>query len=139
MILTLIEPDFDLDNDETESYTLDLIEWDSDAAETSMGPKGLNGIGTNSAHLAFDPEPSTFRETGDSTGIFQVVIEIPDTLNSNPLDRGEKIDLEYTVWGPAGAVFVGQEDEDIGLTVYTSNFGATIEIDQKVNKCTDLV
>jgi len=43
MILTLIEPDFDLDNDGAESYTLDLIEWDSDAAETSMGPKGLTG------------------------------------------------------------------------------------------------
>ena len=73
MILTLIEPDFDLDNDGAESYTLDLIEWDSDAAETSMGPKGLSG-----ANAAFDPEPSALRETGDSTGIFQVVIEIPD-------------------------------------------------------------
>ena len=41
MILTLIEPDFDLDNDGAESYTLDLIEWDSDAATTTMGPKGL--------------------------------------------------------------------------------------------------
>ena len=37
MILTLIEPDFDRDNDETESYTLDLIEWDSDAATTTLG------------------------------------------------------------------------------------------------------
>ena len=27
MILTLIEPDFDRDNDSAESYTLDLIEW----------------------------------------------------------------------------------------------------------------
>ena len=27
MILTLIEPDFDRDNDGAESYTLDLIEW----------------------------------------------------------------------------------------------------------------
>ena len=32
MILTLIEPDFDLDNDGAQSVTLDLIEWDSDAA-----------------------------------------------------------------------------------------------------------
>jgi len=139
MILTLIEPDFDLDNDGAQSFTLDLIEWDSDAATTSMGPKGLNGIGTNSAYLAFDPEPSQLRETGDSTGIFQVVIEIPDTLNSELLDRGEKIDLEYTDWGPAGADYVGQEDEDIGLTVYTSNFGATIELDQKVYTWTDKV
>jgi len=90
-------------------------------------------------NAAFDPEPSALRETGDSTGIFQVVIEIPDTLNSELLDRGEKIDLEYTDWGPAGADYVGQEDEDIGLTVYTSNFGATIELDQKVYTWTDKV
>lgn len=134
MILTLIEPDFDRDNDGAESYTLDLIEWDSDAATTSMGSYGLSG-----ANAAFDPEPSALRETGDSTGIFQVVIEIPDTLNSDKLDRGEKIDLEYTDWGPAGADYVGQEDEDIGLTVYTSNFGATIELDQKVYTWTDKV
>jgi len=132
MILTLIEPDFDLDNDETESYTLDLIEWDSDAAELTMGT--LGGSATS-----FDPEPSQFRETGDSTGIFQVVVEIPDTLSGNLLDRGEKIDLEYTDEGPAGADYVGQEDEDIGLTVYTSNFGATIELDQKVYTWTDKV
>jgi hypothetical protein len=134
MILTLIEPDFDRDNDGAESYSLDLIEWDSDAATTTMGDYGVSG-----AAAAFDPEPSSFRETGDSTGIFQVVIEIPETLNSQKLDRGEKIDLEYTDWGPAGADYVGQEDEDIGLTVYTSNFGATIELDQKVYTWTDKV
>lgn len=136
MILTLIEPDFDRDNDAAESYTLDLVEWDSDAATTTLGGKG-NAASDDA--LAFDPEPSKFRETGDSTGIFQVVIEIPETLSSDKLDRGEKIDLEYTDWGPAGADYVGQEDEDIGLTVYTSNFGATIELDQKVYTWTDKV
>jgi ammonia channel protein AmtB len=35
--------------------------------------------------------------------------------------------------------YVGQEDEDIGLTDYTSNFGATIELDQKVYTWTDKV
>lgn len=134
MILTLIEPDFDRDNDGAESYTLDLIEWDSDAATTTMGTYGISN-----ANAAFDPEPSALRETGDSTGIFQVVIEIPDTLGGELLDRGEQIDLEYTDWGPAGADYVGQEDESIGLTVYTSNFGATIELDQKVYTWTDLV
>ncbi len=136
MILTLIEPDFDLDNDGAESLTLDLVEWDSDAVETTLGGKQLP---TSDDALAFDPEPSAFRETGDSTGIFQVVIEIPSSLGGNALDRGEKIDLEYTDWGPAGADYVGQEDEDIGLTVYTSNFGATIELDQKVYTWTDKV
>lgn len=132
MILTLIEPDLDLDTDAAESWDLDLIEWDSDAAEVTMGD--LDG-----ESASFDPEPSAFRETGDSTGIFQVVIEIPSTLASNQLDRGEKIQLEYTDWGPSGANYVGDEDEDINLTIYTSNFGATVELDQKVYTWTDKV
>ena len=132
MILTLIEPDFDLDNDGAESYTLDLIEWDSDAATIGMGP-------STPYAAAFDPEPSVFRETGDSTGIFQVVIEIPESLAGDNLERGEQIDLEYTDWGPAGADYVGHEDQDITVTVFTSNFGATIELDQKVYSWTDKV
>ncbi len=136
MILTLIEPDFDLDNDGAETYSLDLIEWDSDAATMTMGSIGG---GDDKHHLAFDPEPSALRETGDSTGIFQVVIEIPDAIANEDLDRGEEIGLEYTDWGPSGANYVGDEDEDINLTVYTSNFGATIELDQKVYTWTDKV
>ena len=128
IILTLIEPDFDLDNDQAETYDLDLIEWDSDAATVSMG-----------SDAAFDPEPSDFRETGDSTGIFQIVIETPGELAGDRLERGEQIDLEYTDWGPSGSDFVGDEDEDVGLTVYTSNFGATVELDQKVYSWTDKV
>jgi translation initiation factor IF-1 len=132
MILTLIEPDFDLDNDQAETYDLDLIEWDSDAATLTMGDKGGESA-------AFDPEPSDLRETGDSTGIFQAVIEIPKVLKNDNLERGEEIVLEYTDWGPAGADFVGQENEDINLTIFTSNFGATVELDQKVYTWTDKV
>ncbi|QLH03505.1 hypothetical protein C5F47_08110 [Nitrosopumilus cobalaminigenes] len=134
MILTLIEPDLDLDNDGAETYDLDLIEWDSDAATITMG--NLGGT-TNSA--AFDPEPSNFRETGDSTGIFQIVIEIPEELDNDRLERGEEIILEYTDWGPSGSDFVGDEDEDVNLTIFTSNFGATVELDQKVYSWTDKV
>ena len=131
MILTLIEPDFDLDSDETESYPLDLIEWDSDADILAMGQSSN-----------FDPEPSALRETGDSTGIFQVVIEIPEKLpnaNGEALERGEQIDLEYIDYGPAGADYVGADDEDIELTVFTSNFGATVSLDKKVYSWTDKV
>jgi hypothetical protein len=132
MILTLIEPDFDLDNDQAETYNLDLIEWDSDAATVTMGNLGDKaGV--------FDPEPSNFRETGDSTGIFQIVIEIPEAIDGDNLERGEEIDLEYTDWGPAGAKYVGEEDEDVNLTIYSSNFGATVELDQKVYTWTDKV
>ena len=132
MIMTLIEPDLDLDSDTAESYDLDLVEWDSDAATITMGDQG--GFASS-----FDPEPSDFRETGDNTGIFQVVIEIPSTLDNELLDRGEEIQLEYSDWGPSGADFVGDEDEDVNLTIYTSNFGATVELDQKVYSWTDKV
>ena len=132
MILTLIEPDFDLDNDQAETYDLDLIEWDSDAATITMGDRGDNAA-------AFDPEPTAFRETGDSTGIFQTIIEIPESLDGSTLSRGEAISMEYTDWGPAGADYVGQEDEDVSLDIMTSDFGATIELDQKVYTWTDKV
>ncbi|MBP0119952.1 MAG: hypothetical protein ITD33_03735, partial [Nitrosarchaeum sp.] len=138
IILTLIEPDFDLDNDQAETYDLDLIEWDSDAATTTLGGKA----GAVSYDVTqFDAEPSDFRETGDSTGIFQVVIEMPATLtNSNTgLDRGEEADLQYTDWAPSGSDYVGDEDQDVNLTIFTSNFGATVELDQKVYTWTDKV
>jgi len=132
MILTLVEPDFDLDNDESETYDLDLIEWDSDAATLTLGDLG-------GETAAFDPEPTAFRETGDSTGIFQIVVEIPEILRDDHLERGEEIILEYTDWGPSSADHVGQEDEDINWTLYTSNFGATVELDKKVYSWTDKV
>ncbi|MDC0169978.1 hypothetical protein OAI67_02850 [Candidatus Nitrosopelagicus sp.] len=132
IIMTLIEPDLDLESDESETWDLDLIEWDSDAATLTMGNAGGSAS-------SFDPEPSDFRETGDSTGIFQIVIETPATLGGSSLDRGELIDLEYTDWAPAGANYVGEEYTDIGLSIYTSNFGATIEMDQKVYTWTDKI
>ena len=132
MILTLIEPDFDLDNDQAETYDLDLIEWDSDAATITMGD--ADGEGST-----FDPEPLNFRETGDSTGIFQIVIEIPEILAGDRLERGEEAVLEYTDWGPSGSDYVGEEEEDVNLTIFTSNFGATVELDQKVYTWTDKV
>jgi hypothetical protein len=136
IIMTLIEPDLNLESDEAETWDLDLIEWDSDAATTAMGDQGAAGT---SYAASFDPEPSDFRETGDSTGIFQIVIEVPSSLASTALDRGELIDLEYTDYSPSGAKYVGEESSDIGLSIYTSNFGATIELDQKVYTWTDKV
>ena len=132
MILTLIEPDFDLDSSQNETYDLDLIEWSSSAATVTMGD-------ADDAISDFDPEPLSFRETGPSTGIFQIVIEIPQELDGSSLQRGEEIDLEYTDWGPSGADYVGDQDEDVRLTVFTSNFGATIDLDQKVYSWTDKV
>ncbi|MBI3842364.1 MAG: hypothetical protein HY295_04370, partial [Thaumarchaeota archaeon] len=138
MILTLIEPDFNLDSQSAETKSLDLIELDSHAAKVTMGTKGQQTA-------QFDAKPSDFRETGKDTGIFQSVIRIPKQLSSSGgasgtlLERGEQIHLEYTDWAPAGAKFIGDENQDIKLTIYTSNFGATVELDQKVYTWTDKV
>jgi len=127
MILTLIEPDLDLDNDTAETYTLNLIEWDDDDNVVTLTADG------------FDPEPTSLRETGDSTGIFQVVVEIPATIGSDDLERGEEIELEYQDWSPAGADYVGETDEEIEWSIFTSDFGATIDLDQAVYTWTDKV
>ena len=132
MILTLIEPDLDLDSSQSETYDLDLIKWSSSAATLTMGDAG-GKIG------AFDPEPLLFKETGPGTGVFQVAVKIPQILDGIPLQRGEEIDLEYTDWGPSGSDYVGDRDEDIQLTVFTSNFGAAIDLDRKVYSWTDKV
>src|SRR6185437_7691228 len=132
MILTLVEPDFNLDSQTADTLPLDLIEWDSHAFKNTMGQLGGQAS-------AFDAKPSAFVETGKDTGIFQSVIKIPKTLNGNLLERGEQIHLEYTDWGPAGSKTVGANNQDIQLTIYTSNFGATVELDQKVYTWTDRV
>ncbi|HTD18386.1 MAG TPA: hypothetical protein VK667_02525, partial [Ktedonobacteraceae bacterium] len=95
MILTLVEPDLNLDSQQSENAPLDLVEWDSHAFKGTLGP-----IGGQAA--AFDAKPSTFVETGKDTGIFQSVIKIPKQLGTTLLERGEQIHLEYTDWGPAG-------------------------------------
>ena len=124
IILSIVDPDLNLDTDSTETYDLDLIEWDSDAAEVDL----------DDSSTGFDPEPNGLRETGSNTGVFQSVIEFPATVGSSDtaVDRGEKVDLEYTDYGPSGASYYNDDTEDIGTVIYSSNFGATIELDQKV-------
>ena len=126
-IITLIEPDLNLDSDSTETYTLDLIEWDSDAGTANLGDS------------VFSATPSNLLETGPDTGIFQVVVSIPPEVDDENLQRGEEITLEYVDWGPSGSDYVGDKDESITATIYTSNFGATIELDQRVYTWTDKV
>ncbi len=141
MILTLVEPDLNLDSQTAETAPLDLIEWDSHAYKGTLGPKadGKFGAGT---FASFDAKPSTFVETGKDTGIFQAILKIPKQIPATGgtlLERGEQINLEYTDWGPAGSKIVGANNQDIELTIYTSNFGATVELDQKVYTWTDRV
>ena len=133
MIVTLIEPDLNLDNDSVETYDLDLIEWDSDAGTCALSGDECGGPDP------FGAVPSNLLETGASTGIFQVVVGIPNEIDEDRLERGEEITLTYIDHGPSGADYVGDKDEEVTTTVYTSNFGATIELDQRVYTWTDKV
>ena len=135
MIVTLIEPDLNLDSGSTETYDLDLIEWDSDAGTCTLEGDNCG----NDLKDPFGAVPSNLLETGTDTGIFQVVVGIPNAIDGDKLERGEEITLTYIDWGPSGSDFVGDKDEEISTTAYTSNFGATIELDQRVYTWTDKV
>ena len=92
LTLFLYDSNLNLDSDQAETYTLDLIRFESDKVKTTLGPKG-------GAQKDFDPRPSALRETGDNTGVFYTVIKIPRTVKSQTIDPGEKIEFEYTQRG----------------------------------------
>lgn len=136
LILTLIDPDLDLDSKKAETYSLDLLEWDSSNARVTMG--ALGGTATQNGKI-FDAEPFGLRETGEGTGIFQTVIEIPSEINGKAMKRGENITIEYTDWGTAGADFVGKDEQDVQLKIQTSNLLSSISLDKKVYSWTERV
>ena len=128
-LLTLIEADLNLDSGTIDNVDLDRINWDSDAYDGSL----------DAVRADLGPVPTNLRETGENTGIFQVVITISDSIDGSPLERGEEITLAYLDRGPSGADYVGDDERDVELQIETSNFGATVELDQNVYTWTDKV
>ncbi len=126
LTLFLYEPDLNLDSDQSESYSLDLIIFRSEKVEITMGPKGGN-------QDAFNPKPSVLRETDDNSGLFYTVIEIPRTLNGQTIKFGEKIEFEYVDFGSVASVFVGDTTQESTMDGYISNLGAIIELRKKPN------
>jgi len=92
LTLLLFDSNLNFDSDQAETHSLDLIRFHSDKISTTLGPKG--GV-----QDAFNPRPSALRETGDNTGIFYTVIEIPRSVNGQKIGFGEKIEFEYTQRG----------------------------------------
>ena len=128
-LITLIEPDLNYDSDNIDVIDLNMIHWDSDAYSEDAGLK----------NPAFGAVPSNLRETGPNTGIFQTVIEIPEVIDDEALGRGEEITLTYTDMSPSGANMVSADDLDIDLYITTSDFGSTLDLDQRVYTWTDKV
>ena len=92
LTLLLYDSNLNLDSERAETYTLDLIQFESENVRTTLGPAG--GVQNE-----FNPKPSALRETGDDTGIFYTVIKVPRTVNGKRIDVNEKIEFEYTQRG----------------------------------------
>lgn len=114
LTLLLYDSNLNLDSYKAESYSLDLIQFESENIRITMGPLG-------GAQSEFNPQPSVLRETGDDTGIFYTVVEIPRTLKGKRIDVGEKIEFEYTQRGLGAFLVVRQSTYSPNLVDATNN------------------
>jgi len=129
MVVTLTDPDLNLDSGTMEDYNMKIIEWDSDADTSEL----LN-------QSDFTNNPSKLTETGDDTGVFQTVVTLPETsINSTVIDFGEEVTLTYVDVGLAGEDQVADDSLDVEASFSISNFGALVELDKAVYSWTDVV
>lgn len=122
-IITIIAPDFDLDSEKAE-----IIGNKPDCWITISSSKGkLKGY--------------KFRETGDSTGIFQGIIGFDPPKYSkdgkklfNPKPRGKGPDDGYIPASIGENIVIKFKNmyEEISTSAFISDFGASIELDKKI-------
>ena len=138
VVITLTDPDLNLDGGTIESYALSMIEWDSDADSSEL----LNDTDNFSAN------PSKLQETGENTGVFQSVVTLPsaslypggDTSSTAvTIDYGEAVTLTYVDVGLSGEDSTEDDTLDVEAYFSISNFGALIELDKAVYNWTDTV
>ena len=80
----IYEPDFNLDSKDVDRIPLSRLEY-----------RGEGGIRTTLANPAFDANSPYLLETGDNTGIFQVIIKIPRTLDGKTVNIGDWYEIRY--------------------------------------------
>ena len=129
MVITVTDPDLNLDSSTCESYAMSLIEWDSAADSSEL----LN-------QSSFSSNPSSLEETGCDTGVFQTVTTLPVlTVGSGNPEFGESVTLTYVDVGLSGENDVDADKADIETTFSISNFGAIVELDKALYNWTDTV
>ena len=138
VVITLTDPDLNLDGGTIESYALSMIEWDSDADSSEL----LNDTDN------FTANPSKLQETGEDTGVFQSVVTLPTASlypNGNTgstaviIDYGEAVTLTYVDVGLSGEDSTEDDTLDVEAYFSISNFGALVELDKAVYNWTDTV
>ena len=136
MVITLTDPDLNLDSGTSESYAMTLIEWDSSAASSQLLSLAASG------GYGFTNNPSSIEETGSDTGVFQTVTTIPSlevVSAGTDIEYGEAVTLTYVDVGLSGENNVGDDTLDVEAYFSISNFGALIELDKAVYNWTDTV
>ena len=128
MVVTITDPDLNIDSGTTNTISMDFLEWDSAASSSRLL--------TNSE---FGCSPSSMTETGSDTGVFQSTCTFPGTVNSTAVAAGESVTLTYSDRTIAGENSAGDAQEDIEAYASSSNFGAIVELDRAVYSWTDLV
>lgn len=128
MVITITDPDLNLDSGTCESYAMSIIEWDSSADSSQLLNDG------------FTSNPSSIEETGCDTGVFQTVTTIPVlTVGDGNPEYGESVTLTYVDGGLSGEADVNSDKADIEATFSISNFGALVELDKALYNWTDTV
>jgi hypothetical protein len=129
MVVTITDPDLNVDATSTESYALSILEWDSSADSSEL-------LNTSS----FTANPSKIEETGTDTGVFQTVVTLPETtVGDGAPDYGESVTLTYVDAGLSGEDSVAADTSDIEAKFSISNFGALVELDKALYNWTDTV
>ena len=135
VILTVIDPDADKDNDVAEF----------------VGDRGDSKVTIESKYGKIDGY--RLKETGDSTGIFQGIVRIYEIKNNGtiipPKSDGKIIDKIRDIGTDDGFIGGTRGDEItityknssniVSIPIYISHFSATIETDQKKYAPTDKV
>jgi len=133
MVITLTDPDLNLDSTSSESYAMSLIEWDSSAASSTLLDNSNNAN-------TFTSNPSSLEETGSDTGVFQTVTTLPSSvIGSTTIKYGESVTLTYVDVGLSGESTTEGDVLDVEASFNISNFGALVELDKAVYNWTDTV
>ena len=129
VVITLTDPDLNLDSTSTDSYAMTIIEWDSAASSSTL----LNDS-------EFTNNPSSIEETGSDTGVFQTVTTLPGaSLDGTTIKYGEGVTLTYVDVGLSGEDDTEDAVLDVEAYFSISNFGALVELDKAVYNWTDTV
>ena len=137
MVITVTDPDLNLDSTTCESYAMSLIEWDSSADSSQL----LATSTASNTSSYFTSNPSSLEETGCDTGVFQTVTTLPvKTIgDGGDPEYGETFTLTYVDVGISGETDVEGDTLDVEAYGSISNFGALIELDKALYNWTDTV